>query len=74
MPPDATTSSTVSVPKTPMATATYTTVAIAEGEVDGLGELVLGSARSLAVKVMTPKPRKAKKVSATLDTICPHDG
>ena len=30
---------------------------------------VAGSARSLAVKVITPKPRNAKKVSATLDTI-----
>jgi hypothetical protein len=31
-------------------------------------------ARSLAVKVMTPKPRKAKKVSATLETMSASDG
>ena len=34
-----------------------------------LGSCRPGSARSLAVKVMTPKPRNAKKVRATLDTM-----
>ena len=39
-----------------------------------LGSWRCGSARSLAVKVMTPKPRKAKKVSATLETMSRTDG
>ena len=33
-----------------------------------------GFSRSAAVKVMTPKPRKAKKVSATLETIWRSEG
>jgi hypothetical protein len=33
-----------------------------------------GFARSFAVNVMTPKPRKAKKVSATLDTTARSEG
>ena len=38
------------------------------------GSCRAGSASSAAVKVMTPKPRKAKKVNATLATMSANDG
>src|SRR5690348_2464431 len=49
-------------------------VAIPSARYMALGSSCAGLARSLAVKVMMPKPRKAKKVSATLDTISDRGG
>ena len=46
----------------------------AERQVHRPGQLPGGSARSLAVNVTTPKPRNAKKVSATLETMSLHGG
>lgn len=47
----------------------YTVAAIARAMYIALGSSRFGCIRSFAVKVMTPNPRKAKKVSATLETI-----
>ena len=69
VPPEAITSSTVSVPNTPSATATYVTLAIASARYIARGSCFFGSGRSFAVKVITPKPRNAKNVSATLETM-----
>ena len=69
VPPEAITSSTVSVPNTPRATPTYTVVAMPRARNIARGSCRAGSGRSFAVKVMTPNPRNAKKVSAMLETI-----
>src|SRR5215475_15307915 len=45
------------------------TVAIPSARYIALGSCKDGLARSLAVNVMMPKPRKAKNVSATLETM-----
>ena len=45
------------------------TVAMVSARNIALGSWRAGFARSFAVKVMMPKPRKAKKVSATLETM-----
>jgi hypothetical protein len=63
------TCSTVRVPKTPSETATYTTAAIPSARYMAFGSSREGSFRSLAVKVTMPNPRKAKNVSATLETM-----
>lgn len=44
----------------------YTVVAIAKASYMARGGLRDGSGRSFAAKVMTPNPRRAKKVSETL--------
>ena len=50
------------------------TVAIPSARYIALGSWRAGLARSLAVKVMMPKPRKAKKVSATLEMMSRNGG
>ena len=50
------------------------TLAIESARNIALGSWRDGFARSLAVKVMMPKPRKAKKVSATLETMSRSGG
>src|SRR5436190_13721240 len=74
VPPEAMTWSTVRVPNTPSATATYTVVAMPSARNMARGSWRLGSGRSLAVNVMTPNPRNAKNVSAMLETIWRRPG
>ena len=50
------------------------TVAMPSARYIARGSWRRGSARSLAVNVMTPKPRKAKNVRATLDTMSWNGG
>src|SRR3974390_2808087 len=50
------------------------TVAIPSARNMARGSCRRGCDKSLAVKVMTPKPRKAKKVSATLEMMSLADG
>ena len=67
--PAAMMSGTLMVPNTPRDTDTYTAVASPIAIAIARGSWRGGSARSLAVNVTTPKPRKAKNVRATLDTM-----
>src|SRR5436190_13076307 len=74
VPPEAMTWSTVRVPNTPSETPTYTVVAMPSARYMARGSWREGSGRSLAVNVMTPNPRNAKNVSATLATISLRPG
>ena len=68
------TSGTVSVPKTPRLTATYTAVVTRSASAIARGSALLGLGKSPAAKAITEKPRYAKNVRATEATIFVTDG